>query len=97
VNVFQQAGAAYRKDETADLSIVLKSKPRKIDKRYNLPVADEIAVLIPTINTEIAKTRDVIVIAKNGSEKLQRISDERDTVLNQKNQKHISKIYLFLI
>jgi hypothetical protein len=75
VNVFQQAGAAYKNDESTEMSIVLKSKPRKVDKRYNLPASDEIAVLIPTSNTESAKSRDIIVVPKSGSDRLQRISE----------------------
>lgn len=75
VHIFEQAGKL--KASEIDYSIVLKNKKvgSKIDKRYNLPVSDEIAVLMPSSNLEIAKNRDVLIIPKHGDREKMRISE----------------------
>jgi len=76
VHTFQTASEKSKNGKIAEVKIILHANiiPTGADKRtYNLPTADELAVIIPTSNNDIThhnKNRDIEISTKNG--KLQR-------------------------
>ena len=66
VQIYQQAGIKLRENPSMELNIVLKSK--KVDRTFNKPSSDEIAVLMIDDDQATISTRDIIVKKKNASE-----------------------------
>ena len=65
VKIYQRAGFMLRDEPSLQLNIVLKSN-YDVDKRFNLPTTDEIAVLmIENDSTNIIKNRDIVLRKKS--------------------------------
>ncbi|KAH7869858.1 uncharacterized protein C8R40DRAFT_1058173, partial [Lentinula edodes] len=66
--------------DARDLSIRLRIMPGQDRRRYNLPTADEVAVVVPGDGTQVVDTRDIILSLRPNAEgfgcgALQRVND----------------------
>ncbi|TFY55103.1 hypothetical protein EVG20_g9444 [Dentipellis fragilis] len=71
--IYKQAYEILEQNEAEDISIHLIADPSTDPRRYNLPTADEIAVIIPGDENQVTDPRDIVLRRRSGV--LQCISD----------------------
>ena len=71
--IFKHAMEVFEETECDDVSIQLTANHNQDRRRWNLPTADEIAVIIPGDGTQSYGHRDIVVHRRDGP--LRRISD----------------------
>ena len=71
--IFKQASEVFKENQCENVSIQLAANQNRDQRRWNLPTADEVAVVIPGDGTQSYGRRDIIVHRRDGP--LRRISD----------------------
>ncbi|KAI0069691.1 hypothetical protein K474DRAFT_1694009 [Panus rudis PR-1116 ss-1] len=71
--VYMQAYEILQQHPAEDIEIRLIADPQQDQRRYNLPTADEVAVIIPGDENQVLDPRDIILRRRSG--RLHHISD----------------------